>query len=180
VYTKRDVFAHPTWPQSQGQSRVSRGKVSDKTSVQSRGGWKREHQMMLSELHVFEAHALKAGLLTQADLAAASPSIPGKSKGQAVRPGSGGTAQGRRDAAAEAQAATIRRQKLHELAIAGGIFSRSTKITKKDHKFMDDVDKVLAKTVAKVEKALETEVCLLPCKADVYASFACEICESSQ
>lgn len=56
------------------------------------------------------------------------------------------------------QAATIRRQKLHELAIAGGVFARSTKPTKKDYKFMDDVDKVLAKTVQRVDKALETEV----------------------
>lgn len=29
--------------------------------------------MMLSELHLFEAQALKAGLLTQAELAAATP-----------------------------------------------------------------------------------------------------------
>jgi hypothetical protein len=159
---------------------MPRGKGSDEIPVQSRGGRKRAHQMMLFELQVFEAHALKAGVLTQADLAAASPSIRGKSKGQAIRPGSGGTAPGRRDAAAEAQAATIRRQKLHELAVAGGNFTRSTKITEEDHKFMDDVDKVLAKSVAKVEKALETEVCFLPCKADVYARFVWEICESSQ
>lgn len=59
---------------------------------------------------------------------------------------------------AEAQAATIRRQKLHELAMAGGLYSRATKITKKDQKFMDDVDKLLAKTVLKVEKTMETEV----------------------
>ena len=59
------------------------------------------------------------------------------------------------------QAATIRRQKLHELAVAGGIYPRSAKPTKKDYKFMDDVDKVLAKTVQRVDKALETEVCYL-------------------
>lgn len=56
------------------------------------------------------------------------------------------------------QVATIRRQKLHELAIAGGIYTRAAKPAKKDYKFMDDVDKILAKTVAKVEKTLESEV----------------------
>ena len=42
--------------------------------------------------------------------------------------------------------------------MAGGIYTRATKPAKKDYKFMDDVDKVLAKTVAKVEKSLESEV----------------------
>lgn len=45
--------------------------------------------------------------------------------------------------------------------MTGGIYPRSFKPAKKEFKFMDDVDKVLAKTVAKVEKTLESEVRLL-------------------
>lgn len=57
--------------------------------------------MMLSELHLYEAQALKAGLVTQADLAAASPHTLG-SKSKPVGTGGGGGGA-RRDPAAEAQ-----------------------------------------------------------------------------
>lgn len=56
------------------------------------------------------------------------------------------------------QAAERRRKQLQELAVEGGIYTKGTKFTKKDLKFMDDVDRLLARTVAKVEKNLETEV----------------------
>lgn len=55
--------------------------------------------MMLSELHLFEAQALKEGRVTQAELAAATPHTPLKAK-----PGAAGVPGGRRDPAAEAQA----------------------------------------------------------------------------
>lgn len=50
--------------------------------------------MMLSEMHVHEAHALKAGLISQAELAAAAPAQP-KAAPAAAAP--------KRDPAAEAQ-----------------------------------------------------------------------------
>lgn len=52
------------------------------------------------------------------------------------------------------QAAAAKRQKLVALASTskGGP-------NKKEQKFLDDVAKVLEKTVAKVEKAFEAEVC---------------------